>query len=72
MEHIENLKIILAEYEKIMKKKELDKEKRKKYDMKVYKERHLSKFTPEEWAAKKSEYNRTYYERKKLKKLEAK
>lgn len=70
MDHIQNLAFIVAEYEKIMKKKAELKEKRKKYDMRIYKQKFVSKLTPEEWAAKKAEYNKSYYERKKLTKAQ--
>ena len=65
MENITNLSFIVAEYEKIMQKKEQEKEKRKKYDMSKYKKKFVEQFTDDEWAAKKAEYNKVYYEKRK-------
>lgn len=67
MDNIQNLAFIVAEYEKIMRKKAEEKEKRKKYDMRVYKAKFVEKLTDEEWKAKKAQYNRAYYEKRKMK-----
>ena len=65
MENITNLSFIVAEYEKIMQKKEQEKEKRKQNYTDKYVKKFIEKFTDEEWAAKKAEYNRVYYEKRK-------